>query len=412
MGVLVGVKSGIGPPTMRPTDPNAGTDPTHVGPSRCRPIHGYRSPVVRGAAAPDRPGLSHRHRNVMILCRTGLVAIGCSVLLHSSLLAQAPGSIEIGAYGQITRVAPEQSRFETRAPLSLGLRGRVNLHRGVGLELEASTSMVDGVGNPLRRRYNQLVARTTYTVPLSDYSGLILGAGLARSDYEVTYNFGPDVLLGVRTIISGRYALRSDAIFNYLPTSGATEFGLRTGIQALLGPVAGPTARDRRSGNLTVQEPGSLELGLFGQQWRLDPVWNLRSGRAIGSRVGAFVTSRSEFEVEATYGRQDVRDGGRPGATGGPLPGGATFRVTTFSFRYVHNIPVGTRFALVAGAGPARTSYEYVDHWGASAFAGTRVALTRVLQLRGDLSAHAITGERVVDFGARLGLSTLFRLGR
>ena len=348
----------------------------------------------------------------MLLRRTGQAAICCSALMHSALHAQAPGSMEIGAFGQITRVAPEQSRFETRAPLSLGLRGRVNLHRGVGLELEASTSMVDGVGIPARRRYNQLVARATYTVPLSDYSGLLLGAGLARSDYEVTYNFGPDVLLGVRTIISGRFALRSDAIFNYLPTSGATELGLRTGIQALLGPVVGPTARDRRSGNRTMQEPGSLEAGIFGQAWRLDPVWNLRSGRAIGTRVGAFVTSRSEFEVEATYGRQEVRDGGRPGAGGAILPGGATFRVTTFAFRYVHNIPVGRRLALVAGAGPARTSYEYVDHWGASATTGARFALTRDLQLRGDLNAHALTGERVVDVGARVGFSTVFRLGQ
>ena len=86
----------------------------------------------------------------MRLCRTGLVAIGCSVLLHSALIAQAPGSMEIGAYGQITRVAPEQSRFETRAPLSLGIRGRVNLHRGVGLELEASRGLYksEGIGKP------------------------------------------------------------------------------------------------------------------------------------------------------------------------------------------------------------------------------------------------------------------------
>ncbi len=326
--------------------------------------------------------------------------------------AQAAGSVEIGGYGQVTLVDPEQARFESRAPLSLGIRGRVNLHRNAGVELEASTSTVDGVSEPLRRRYNQLVARATYTIPLSDYSGLLIGAGLARSDYEVTYNFGPSALIGVRTAISGRYALRSDVIFNRLPASGATEFGVRTGLQAVIGPFDGPTTSDRRRGNLTMQEPGSIELGGFGQQWQLASRWNLRSGRAIGGRVGTFLTSRSELEVEATYGRQEVRDGNQPGSTGGVLRAGETYRVTTFAFRYTHNVPVGTRYALLAGVGPSRTSFEYVDHWGASGIAGARVALTRDLQLRADGVAHYLPGEHSVDFATRLGLSAVLRLGR
>lgn len=326
--------------------------------------------------------------------------------------AQAAGSVEIGGYGQVTIVDPAQARFESRAPLSLGLRARVNLHRGAGVELEASTGEVDGVGDPLRRRYNQLVARATYTIPLSEFSGLLLGAGLARSDYEVTYNFGPSALLGVRTIIRGRYALRSDLIFNRLPTSGATEFGLRTGLQAVIGPFDGPTTSDRRRGNLTMQEPGSIEAGLFGQQWRLASTWNLGSGRAIGMRVGAFLTSRSALEVEASYGRQIVRDANQPGSTGGILRAGETYRVTTFAFRYTHNIPIGARSAVLAGVGPSRTSFEYVDHWGASALAGARFALTRDLQVRADGVAHYLPAERSVDLAARLGLSAVLRLGR
>ena len=201
-----------------------------------------------------------RLRSLSLLAVMALT--GSAGILHG----QAPGSIEVGAYGQVTRVDPSQARFESTVPLSLGIRGSVNLHRHVGVELEASTGTVEGSGAPLaRRRYNQLVARGTWTRPLSEYSGLVLGAGLARSDYEVTYNFGPSVLVGVRTLIRGRYALRSDVLFNYLPTSGAREFGLRTGVQTLLGPFAGPTTRDRRGGNRTVQEPGSLEAGIFVQ---------------------------------------------------------------------------------------------------------------------------------------------------
>lgn len=349
----------------------------------------------------------------MSFLRPIVVACAVSAWPSCAALAQpAAGTVEIGTYGQVTRVVPEQARFESRTPLSLGLRGRVNLHRRVGVEMEASTSTVDAADGGLRRRYNQLVARATWTTPLSDFSGLMLGAGLARSDYEVTYNFGPSVMLGVQTVIKGRYALRSDAIFNYLPTSGATEFGLRTGLQTTYGPVDGPTSRDRRRGNLTTQEPGSLEGGLFGLQWRLAPVWNLRSGRAIGTRVGAFVTSRSEFEVEATYGRQQVRDGGQPGSTGGILRAGETFRVTTFAFRYAHNIPVGHRYGLVAGIGPTRSSYEYIDHWGASVMAGARVAITRDIHLRADGVTNYLPGEGVADVGVRVGVSTLLRLGR
>jgi hypothetical protein len=271
--------------------------------------------------------------------------------------------------------------------------------------------MVDGIGDPPRRRYNQLVARGTYTIALSDYSGLLLGGGLARSDYELTYHFGADALVGVRTVISGRYALRSDVIFNYQPTGGATELGLRTGIQAAVGPFDGPTTRDRRRGALTMQEPGSVEGGVFAQQWQLNPVWNLRNGQAIGTRFGAFITSRSEVEVDATYGRQAARDGGRNGQTYVPLPAGATYRVTTFAFRYVHNVPIGSRVALLAGIGPARTSYEYVDYWGASGIAGARVALTRDLQLRGDVVADYGRDSKVFDYGLRLGASTVIRLG-
>jgi hypothetical protein len=161
-----------------------------------------------------------------------------------------------------------------------------------------------------------------------------------------------------------------------------------------------------------MQEPGTLEAGLFAQQWQLRPVWNLRSGRAIGTRVGAFVTSRSQFEVEATYGRQAVRDGGKPGSTGGILRGGETFRVTTFAVRYNHHQPLGSRVAVVVGVGPSRSSFEYIDHWGVAAMGGVRVALTRDLQLRADAVANYLPREGVADTGVRIGLSALARLGR
>jgi hypothetical protein len=334
------------------------------------------------------------------------------LLTADRLQAQQPGSVEIGTYGQVTLVDPQQARFETRTPLSLGIRARVNLHRRIGVELEASTGTVDGVVEPLRRRYNQLVARGTVTIPVTDFSGLMLGAGLARSDYEVTYNFGPNLLLGIRTVIRGRYALRSDLIFNTLPTSGATEFGLRTGVQIGAGPFDGPTSADRRRGSVVMAEPGSIEGGLFGQQWRLHPQWNLQSGQVIGARVGTFLTSRSEVEVEATYGRQQVARGNQPGSTGFPLAAGATFRMTTFAFRYTHNLPIGSRTALLAGLGPSRSSYEYIDHWGASALAGARLAITRDIHVRGDVVTHYLAGPAVFDVGARLGVSTVVRLGR
>jgi hypothetical protein len=335
-----------------------------------------------------------------------------AIIVATSLPAQGPGSVEIGAYGQVTRVEPSQARFATQTPLSLGVRGRVNLHRGIGIELEASTSEVEGTGDPPQRRYNQIVARATWTKPLSEYSGLLLGAGLARTDYEVTYNFGPSALLGVRTVIRDRYVLRSDAIFNYLPTSGAREFAVRTGVQVVYGPADGQTSRDQRSGNRTVQLPGTLEGGLFLQQWRLDPVWNLRDGRALGTRVGAFLTSRSQVEVEATYWRREVRVGGQVGQTGFPLGSGETYRVTSFAFRYVHNVPVGARLGLVAAAGPVRSSVEYADHWGLSAVVGARLALTRDLQLRADATGNYLPNVRATDLGLRLGVSTLLRLGK
>ncbi len=382
-----------------------GTKATQTVPSRRDAGRAYRSAPARH---PNAMASMHAPAAARLTAAIG----GLLLTTAASLRCQQPGSLEFATYGQVTAVSPAQARFETRTPLGLGLRGRVNLHRGIGAELEASTGTVDGVGEPLRRRYNQLVARATITHPVSEFSGLVLGAGVARSDYEVTYNFGPSVLIGIRTLIRGRYALRSDAIANYLPASGAREFGLRTGMTAVVGPFDGPTTRDRARGDRTMQEPATIEAGLFGQQWRLDRIWNLQSQRAIGARVGAFITSRSQLEVEATYGRQAVRDGGRPGATSGILRAGETFRVTSFALRYDHHVPVSSRLALVGGAGPSRTSYEYTDHWGGSALLGARLALTRDVQLRGDVIANYLTGVRVVDTGVRVGVSTLFRLGR
>lgn len=345
--------------------------------------------------------------------RTSLPGLLCAfapVLCAQSI--PAAGSIEIGAYGQVTRVEPSQARFDTRTPLSLGLRGRMNLDRATGIEIEASTSSVEGVDQAGPRRYNQLVVRGTWSHPLSDFSTLLIGVGLARTDYEVTYNFGPSALVGIRTIVRGRTSLRSDAIYNYLPTSGATEFGLRTGMQVALGPFDGPTTRDRRAGRLAVGGPATVEVGGFVQQWRLNDIWNLSNGRAGGIRVGAFVTSRTTFEVDATYGRRRVARGNAPGSTGGILRAGETYRQTTFSMRAVQQLPVSRRIAVFAGVGPVRSSYEYVDHWGVSLLTGVRVALTPVLHVRAEGLVNYHPNASAADAGLRIGLSAVTRLGR
>ena len=345
-------------------------------------------------------------------CRFRFLCAGVALLGAGTGHAQRPGSVEVGAYGQLTVVEPSQARFETRTPLSLGLRGRVNLHRAIGMEIEASTGTVEGAAQAGPRRYNQLVARGTVSRDVSEFSQVLFGAGVARTDYEVTYNFGPSLLFGVRTVIRGRHALRSDAIVNYLPASGAREFGLRTGIQTTVGPFVGPTTRDRERGRHTMQEPGSLELAPYVQHWQLDRGWNLRNGPVAGTRVGVFLTSRSAVEVDASYGRLRVAVGGAPGSTGGILRAGETFRHTTFSLRATHLIPLGRRAAFSVGVGPSRSSYEYVDHWGASAIGGVRLALSRDLQMRTDAVAQLLPHASAIDLGLRVGISGSARLGR
>jgi Outer membrane protein beta-barrel domain len=395
--------------TMGGEGPNSRTDPLHEGLSPCATRRRYPSPDADDLMTTCSALRPHRITSLAARVVGALALAGAAA---APTAAQPAGSVEIGGYGQVTRVAPEQARFESRTPLSLGLRGRVNLHRAFGVEMEASTTVVEGAGVGTERRYNQLVARGTWTLPVSDFSGLMLGAGLARSDYEITYNFGPSALIGIRTLIKGRYALRSDALFNYLPTSGATEFGLRTGLQAVWGPFDGPTSRDRRRGRRQMQEPGSLEGTLFVQQWRLDDRWNLRDRPAIGSRIGVFLTSRSAFEVEATYVKPSVQTDGQRSSTGFPMRAGDRYRVTTFAVRYAHTLPVSDRVGVVAAFGALRSSYEYIDHWGTSGSAGARVALTRDVHLRADGVVNYLPGPNAVDLGARVGLSTLFRLGR
>ena len=75
-------------------------------------------------------------------------------------------------------------------------------------------------------------------------------------------------------------------------------------------------------------------------------------------------------------------------------------------------MPLSDRVGAVAAFGALRSSYEYIDHWGTSGSAGARVALTRDVHLRADGVVNYLPGPKAVDLGARVGISTLFRLGR
>jgi hypothetical protein len=325
-------------------------------------------------------------------------------LLPAVLPAQATGTIDVGAYLQAARIDGARGGFTTDRPVGVGLRAHLWLNTTLGAELEASTSNVRGGPQREPRSFNQLVARGTWRRPLRARTDLIVGAGIARSDYEVTYNFGVNAMAGARVRVGRHLAWRNDLSLSYLPRSRNAEIAVRSALSGVAGPFVGESARDRATGNRTVQEPGTIEVGTFVQQLQLDPVWNLRNGGVFGVRVGAYLTSRGQVDVESTYGRRRVAYDGQPGANGAILRGDQRFRHTTFTVRGIYQLPIASRSAILVGVGPIRSSPQYVDFWGASGIVGTRVALAPGVLARGELVANYLPGARAIDVGLRLGV--------
>ena len=172
---------------------------------------------------------------------TRLFVAGLSLaLVASPALAQRQGSLELGAFGGYTKFDKDYN-FDN-GPI-IGGRFGVFLHPQFELEAEAAYMDIDRNGTELRIGGNQanyvpLNFRGTGYFPLNA-SGMALsaGAGLTRTHYRYTFNYGPTVAVGIKIPVLTNAAIRVDAVGDYLPEPKKTNLSLRAGLSLFRHPA-------------------------------------------------------------------------------------------------------------------------------------------------------------------------------
>ena len=330
--------------------------------------------------------------------------------------AQTPGTLEVGGFGQYTI-------FDDRvnADNKVGVGGRVGVFFTPrwSIEGEASYTKLDrgsaALNNDDIDHYSPLALRLNYNFPFATNSAFILGAGATRSDYGTVFNYGPSGLVGARIGLGRVLALRVDGVYNYLPDDAAKidEFYVRGGLSALI-PGSGPMTAEQQAQMGGAPQPGTIEIGGFGQYSIFDGDLDLENGFGAGARIGAFVTPIIQPEVDFSYTEADQDEGTR-----------SNLRVVPVAARLNFNFPFGARNAFILGGGASRTFYQSpgspyyrgVDednatvggayNWGASGLAGVRVGLGQRVALRLDGVADYLPEPKFANFGVRAGLSLL-----
>jgi hypothetical protein len=175
-----------------------------------------------------------------------LVVAGLSLaLIASPAAAQRFGTFEFGALGRYTKF-DKAYQFDN----GTGFGGRVGMFLAPNFELEGEGSYLDidrggaelrfgPAGADHQANYTPLSARGTVYVPVTA-SGVALsfGAGIVRSNYRFTYNWGPTGSVGFKIPIMSNFAARVDGVADYLPTPKRTNLGIRAGLSYFLN---GPT---------------------------------------------------------------------------------------------------------------------------------------------------------------------------
>ena len=201
---------------------------------------------------------------------TRLAVAGLSLaMLATPALAQNRGWLEVGAFGAHS-FFDRQYVFDNE----LGIGGRVGvfLHPMFQLEGEGQYMDLDVNGTEFRpngrqANYTPLYLRGTANFPVSANGfAFTTGAGITRTSYRYTYNWGASGSVGVKIPLMSIAALRIEGVADYLPTPKATNLNLRAGL-SFYSPAALQTIIER----VTVTDDSEL-LRLRSDAARLDSI--------------------------------------------------------------------------------------------------------------------------------------------
>jgi len=355
------------------------------------------------------------------LVPAGLAALAAAAPLGAQNPGRAPGTLEVGLFGQFTSQA---DTFGIENPPAFGARVGAFFTPRVQLEGDFSYGTADqkDVPDPVEGQYSTLALRVNYNIPFGLNNAFILGGGVVRSNYkfdlddddDVTdiagdagpflHHYGASGLVGLRYGIGPVFALRVDGIAEYHPTPEAFNLTGRAGLSFLL-PGSQPMTASEAMGTMGVSQPGTLELGLFGNFPIFASEWGLQNTFGGGARAGVFITPRLQIEADAAYSEADLDEGSEEAAEKGLTD--ESYNYNPIAARLNYNIPFGNRTAFILGAGAVRSHYQYVYNYGASGLAGLRFALANRFALRADVVGNYMPEPSAFDVNLRAGFSAM-----
>lgn len=173
---------------------------------------------------------------------TRLAVAGLTLAIAASpVLAQSRGTIEVGGMGVF-------STFDNALPFDneTGVGGRfgVFLSPMFALEGEGAYMGLERGGQQFRvnddqANYTPFWARGTANFPIRPNGfAFTAGAGITRTSYRYTYNWGPTASIGVKIPVMSNAAIRLDAVGDYLPTPKHTNINLRAGLSLYRHPAS------------------------------------------------------------------------------------------------------------------------------------------------------------------------------
>lgn len=219
----------------------------------------------------------------MRIAFAGVIAATLAVPAH----AQERGWVELGAFGRYTA-------FDQDAGIDngLGFGGRVGvfMDRRFILEGEGSfTPSISGSRVPSANtnngddyNYTPLYLRLTANAPFAaNRHAFLVGAGMTRSNFGFTYNYGPNALVGFKFGLGETVALRLDGLVDYLPNfdngrnqdDGAIHSSLRAGLSFYRRPMNLDAEREELRRRTAALEATEAELTqLRSDRARLDSI--------------------------------------------------------------------------------------------------------------------------------------------
>jgi peptidoglycan-associated lipoprotein len=252
-------------------------------------------------------------------------------------------------------------------------------------------------GSDTKYGYAPLAGRVNYNFPFSQTSSssFFIGAGATRSAFTGLYNWGPSGIAGIRLGV-GRVALRGDVSYAYLTEPKTSEIKGTVGLSYMFQPAKAYRA-DYAEMMGMLPQPGTLEIGGFGQYSRFDDAYGVEnSGIGGGARVGAFITPHWEIEGEGVYTSVDRTARGTTGSV----------HASPVAARVNYNIPFARRASFIVGAGVSRFDLEGVTYnIGPTGLIGARVMLNPRFAIRADGLVDYYPDPKTYNYGARLGLS-------